>query len=231
MRTAVLRIGLAAIAAALALAACAKHEEPSASPAPSAAAARTTRSNPCNLPNGWDFAGSCTVGILTHAGGAFELAPDRGIGLSLLYGPNNANGKVVFIIGTAAGEDQISGKLNGQLAFPAFGTVGCVTPDDTPTACGGKALLYVLVLNLRSSAIAFPMTPAFTLRSIQGFPAFRSCNINTMQWAGPDHTGFVWVAHALFAAPSNGELHFAPTRRPQHYASGGALTVFAVACG
>jgi len=230
MRSTTFRLAVTTIACALTFVACAKHEVQNVSPASSEPAASTTRSSPCNLPRGWDFTGGCTVGYLTHNGGTFELAPDRGIALTLTYGPNSASGKHIFIVGTAAGDDEISGSLNGKLPFPAFSTVACLTPQATPVTCSGKALLYVLVVNVRSAAVAFPMTPGFTLRSVEGFPDIHSCNINTMQWDGSDHTGFVWVAHAQYVTPSHGEMHFAPVRRPQNYASGGALTVFAVVC-
>ena len=179
------------------------------------------------MPGGWFFRGGCAESTVTRSdGGLFTLEPYRGIAASIKY--PQASADTLFIIGDALGTDDIAGKLDGWMGFPAYGTVPCLTPDRTAVDCPGSALLYLDVVNQGNVGVDFRATPSITMWRRDGFGGVRSCELATM--ISPSGESAAWLMRPVRATPVGTRLRFEPVPAAQHYAGGGAFTAFAVIC-
>jgi hypothetical protein len=184
----------------------------------------------CQLPGNWGFGGSCISGRIDPAGSTFSLAAYRGIAVSMSFGANNSGDGVPFIIGNATGDGDISGKLNERIDFPVFGTAPCVQADYTATACLGKPLVYILIVNVGNVPVTFRSTPRIVVATTGRLRNGTRCAIDTMVWSHASPPSPVWLLRDKFAIASGGRLDFESRPTSQSYPSGGHFTVFAVVC-
>jgi hypothetical protein len=233
------RLAAAVLAAALSLAACTNSQsasnasnaaavaEPSAAAAVPPPVATPAAKNPCDLPGGWFFKGSCALELVTPAGATFALPAYRGVGVELAYGASDVRDKVPFVAGDAVGTGDVAGLLNGTIEFAPYGRANCLSLARKPVPCAGSALIYIIVVNGGRVPVKFKASPSIRVASANGFPG-KDCGIDTMVW----HAGKpAWLVHPYSSAPNGNELRIDPRAQPQTYASGGSFTVFAIVCG
>jgi hypothetical protein len=166
------RAGVASLVA-LALAACSGQSvvpsSSSQSMSPDFAASLTMRSpiadtlsadakSPCSIKGFWFFGGACVATNLTAKGGSVTLAPFKGVGSVVSFGPNNAPGKVGFLVSDGTSSKDITGTFN-SLKFPDFGTVPCVSLAQKIVKCVGTPFFYTFAGNFSKSAVAFAALP------------------------------------------------------------------------
>ncbi len=201
-----------------------------ASTAPQAASSSPNGSNPCHLPGLWTFGGACTSGELTSAGGTFVLPSYRNVAAVIDYGKNDANRSVAFVVADATGDGDVTGLLNATQPFPLYGSVPCLSPRGAPVVCDGKAILYLLIINVSDIPVRFVSSPQIQVSNLAGIPS-KLCEIRTMAWSDSEQTKAVWRSHA-WAAPVIGKtVTFAALLSHQGYKNQGALVVYAVTCG
>jgi len=186
-------------------------------------------SNPCHMPGGWNFEGGCTSGSVTSGGATFNVPSYRNRSAVLDYGRNDATRDVAFVIGDATGDGDVTGLLNAALPFPIYGTVGCLGPSGAPVVCTGKAVLYLLVINVSNIPIRFETSPRIQLSSLDGFPG-KVCEIQTMVWSNAQQLKAVWRSHGWGAVVDGKTVTFLQRPSAQGLRSQGALTVYAVTC-
>jgi hypothetical protein len=224
---------LAALACACALSACAGSSSSDNATATSAPAAVTNESadgsNPCHMPGGWNFGGACTSGALTSAGGTFVLPSYRNVSAVFDYGRNDATRDVAFVVGDATGDRDITGLLNGALPFPIYGSVACLSPRGAPVVCQGKAMLYLLVINVSNIPVRFASSPRIQISSLTGFPG-KLCEIETMVVSNAQQPKAAWRSHAWTASVNGKTATFLALPSSQGYKNQGALVVYAVTC-
>jgi|SRR5579862_9316235 len=240
MRIAIIR-RFAALAFACAVSACAgsnssanaANSADAASSPPSAApsaSASPDGPNACRLPGLWAFGGACTSGELTAAGGAFVLPSYRNLAAVIDYGKNDASRSAAFVVADATGDGDVTGLLNAAQPFPLYGSVPCLSPRGEPVVCDGKAMLYLLIINVSGIPIRFVSSPQIQVSNLAGIPA-KLCEVRTMAWSDPKQTKAVWRSHA-WAAPVVGKtVTFPALQSHQGYKGQGALVVYAVTCG
>jgi hypothetical protein len=217
----------AALVFACALSACAGSS--SSANAANSAVATNSAAIPCHLPGLWVFDGACTSGELTSAGGTFVLPSYRSLAAVIDYGKNDASRGAAFVVGDATGDGDITGLLNASLPFPLDGSVPCLSPRGAPVVCEGKAILYLLVINVSNVPVRFASSPQIQVSNLAGIP-FKLCEVRTMAWSDSQQTKAVWRSHA-WAAPVIGKTAtFAPLLSQQGYKSQGALVVYVVTC-
>jgi hypothetical protein len=203
---------------------------PAATAAPQSASSASDSSNPCHLPGLWAFAGACTAGVLTAAGGTFVLPSYRNLAAVMDYGKNDASRRVAFVVGDATGAGDVTGLLNGALPFPLYGSVPCLSPRDAPVVCDGEAMLYLLVINVSDIPVRFASTPQIQVSNLAGISS-KLCEVKTMAWSDSRQTKAVWRSHAWTAPVIGKTVTFPAVQSQQGYKSQGALVVYAVTCG
>ena len=231
---------LAAFACACVLSACAGSNSsasatnsadtttPAAS-APQSASASPNASNPCHMPGLWAFGGACTSGELTAAGGAFVLPSYRNVAAVIDYGKNDASRTAAFVVADATGAGDVTGLLNAAQPFPLYGSVPCLSARGAPVVCDGKAILYLLVINVSGIPIRFASSPQIQVSDLAGIPS-KLCEVRTMAWSDSQQTKAVWRSHAWAAAVIGKTVTFPALLSHQGYKSQGALVVYAVTC-
>jgi hypothetical protein len=180
MKSALIRSGAAAIVATFAFAACGGSNGmvPSASGPVSSSALRTVApaaANPCPIPVGFPFGGSCNVVALTTAGGSGKLAPYKGFSLTSTLGSNNAKKGTALVFQDATGKGDI-GK-DGTTKFPLL----------------KGAFLYLAALNT-GKPFGFNVTPGIVIKSTKTKITGTSCALNELTakgWIQPGITGTI----------------------------------------
>ncbi len=180
------------------------------------------------MPGGWSFAGSCATGKISRGGTRFALAPYRGIAVTLAFGPSDSEGSP-FVVGMATGHGDIGGTLNDRLPFPSYGSVPCIDAGDRPIACGGKVLVYLLIINA-GMPVNFPSSPRLVVNGATPFPRGTRCRSNTLVPDTYVAQGAAYIARPPEVAPTKKTLVFEPTNAPQSYGAGGHVVTFAITC-
>ena len=199
-----------------------------ATAAPVVPGGSVTPRSACDIPGAWFFEGACTVENVTSPGAILALPSYRGVSIAMTFGANDAKGRVPFILGDAIGDRDISGMLNGKIAFAGYGETKCVTPGRSPVPCVGKALVYLLVVNAGNQTVTFKDTPTIALLRAGGYPG-KKCGIATMVWTSPAGAA-AWVVRSFSAEPNGEKLRFDPLTVAAKYASGSTFSVFAIVC-
>jgi hypothetical protein len=224
---------IAAFALAAALSACSGSSSSNAAngvaEATAAPYAVATAKSPCNLPGGWYFQGACTVEDVTSGGAVLVLPSYRGVSVAMTFGANDAASRAPFLLGDAFGDGDISGLLNGRIAFAGFGSTKCLTPSRSPVPCVGKALLYLIVVNGGSAPVTFQATPTISLLSSNGYPG-KKCGVDTMVWANPSRGEAAWVVRPFTSEPNGEKLRFDALAVKSKYGNGATFTSFAIVC-
>jgi hypothetical protein len=220
----------AALVFALVLSACSgSSSSANASAAPQEASESPDGSNPCHLPGLWIFGGACTSAELTSAGGTFVLPNYRNVAAVIDYGKNDAGRSVPFVVADATGDGDVTGLLNAAEPFPLYGSVPCLSSRGAPVVCDGKAILYLLIINVSGIPVRFVSSPQLQVSNLAGIPS-KLCEVRTMAWSDSKQTKAVWRSHA-WAAPVIGKtVTFPALLSHQGYKSQGALVVYAVTC-
>lgn len=160
----------------------------------------------------------------------FALPSYRGLALTVTFSKNDVTGKVPFVLGDAIGDGDVRGRLMEQLDFKGYATAPCLTQLRAPTPCVGKPLLHYIVVNVGNTPVTFAATPTITVQSTHPFTGIHQCGLATMVWADDSHLAMAWLIRPFVAIPNGKKLVFEPVAIPQLYPSGGAFTVFAIAC-
>jgi hypothetical protein len=211
------------------LAGCAKPAQTSQASGTSPSTVLAQRdTSACNMPGGWSFVGSCATGKMSGGGTRYVLRPDRGVGVTLAFGPNDSNGSV-FIIGTATGRGDIGGSLNDRLPFPRYGSVPCIDPSDRPIACAGAALIYVLIINA-GTPVKFAATPLIVVTRDEAFASGQTCHSNTLVPDSYASQGAAYIARPPDVEARGKAVSFASSAQPQTYGGGGSVVTFAITC-
>jgi hypothetical protein len=226
MRLSTIRTGIVAAAAAIAFAACGSHGMVPSQTAPGGgfnavpAPAATPKPSPCKITGLWYFRGSCVYNQITSKGLTVKLAAYKGITFTAKLGPNDAKGKVGFVLGDATNKKDITGTSGGK-SFPFHNKV-CVNGQGSAVPCEGKTFVYFEAVNTGSVLVTLKATPAIQITDANGFPAKNECFPSILTTHGwQDFT-------PLGNAPKGNSLSLAPAPQP-FYLPPGPLYI-ALAC-
>jgi hypothetical protein len=188
MKSALIRSGAAAIVATFAFAACGGSNGmvPSSAGMASNTALHVApaATNPCPIPVGWKFGGSCDPVALKATGAQGKLAPYKGFTLTSKLSSNNAAKGTFLVFQDATGAGDIKGKVSGK-SFPKLkGTI-----------------LYLAALNT-GAAFTFNASPGIKITSTSAIKG-TACALNeltTKGWIAPGITGIVKGKTVTFTA-------------------------------
>lgn len=182
------------------------------------------------MKNGWVFGGPCLRGGLTAGGGRFALLEYRGVSVTIGFTANDAPEAVPFVVGDATGDGDITGLLDGRLAFPRYGTTPCLSAPGRTARCEGEAVVYLLIINEGTVAVQTYGAPEIDVRSLGRFHPGGSCSVDSMVLTDRARFTVAWIAHRATTIVSANMVHFDPEPVRQDYPVAGAFSVFAIVC-